>query len=113
MSKRGGFPGGGGNMGAMMKQAQKMQAELARAQEEIKDMTVEATAGGGMVKVVANGDMTVDSIVIDPEAVDPEDVEMLQDMVAAAVNEALRGVSEISSQRLNAATGGLNIPGLM
>ena len=88
-------------------------AELARAQEEIKDMTFEATAGGGMVKVVANGDMTVDSIVIDPEAVDPEDVEMLQDMVAAAVNEALRGVSEISSQRLNAATGGLNIPGLM
>ena len=80
MSKRGGFPGGGGNMGAMMKQAQKMQAELARAQEEIKDMTFEATAGGGMVKVVANGDMTVDSIVIDPEAVDPEDVEMLQDM---------------------------------
>ena len=113
MSKRGGFPGGGGNMGAMMKQAQKMQAELARAQEEIKDMTFEATAGGGMVKVVANGDMTVDSIVIDPEAVDPEDVEMLQDMVAAAVNEALRGVSEISSQRLNAATCGLNIPGLM
>lgn len=113
MSKRGSFPGGGGNMGAMMKQAQKMQAELARAQEEIKDMTFEATAGGGMVKVVANGDMTVDSIVIDPEAVDPEDVEMLQDMVAAAVNEALRGVSEISSQRLNAATGGLNIPGLM
>ena len=99
MSKRGGFPGGGGNMGAMMKQAQKMQAELARAQEEIKDMTFEATAGGGMVKVVANGDMTVDSIVIDPEAVDPEDVEMLQDMVAAAVNEALPG--------------GLNIPGLM
>ena len=84
MSKRGGFPGGGGNMGAMMKQAQKMQAELARAQEEIKDMTFEATAGGGMVKVVANGDMTVDSIVIDPEAVDPEDVEMLQDMVGAA-----------------------------
>ena len=113
MSKRGGFPGGGVNMGAMMQQAQKMQAELARAQEEIKDMTFEATAGGGMVKVVANGDMTVDSIVIDPEAVDPEDVEMLQDMVAAAVNEALRGVSDISSQRLNAATGGLNIPGLM
>ena len=102
-----------GNMNNLMKQAQKMQAELARAQEEIKDMTFEATAGGGMVKVVANGDMTVDSIVIDPEAVDPEDVEMLQDMVAAAVNEALRGVSEISSQRLNAATGGLNIPGLM
>ena len=71
MSKRGGFPGGGGNMGAMMKQAQKMQAELARAQEEIKDMTFEATAGGGMVKVVAMGDMSVQSVVIDPEAVDP------------------------------------------
>ena len=102
-----------GNMGAMMKQAQKMQLELAKAQEEIKDMTFEATAGGGMVKVVASGDMSVTSIVIDPEAVDPEDVEMLQDMVTAAVNEALRGVSELSSQRLNAATGGLNIPGLM
>ncbi|HIY82293.1 YbaB/EbfC family nucleoid-associated protein [Rubneribacter sp.] len=114
MAKRGGFPGGGmGNMGAMMKQAQKMQLELAKAQEEIKDMTFEATAGGGMVKVVASGDMSVTSIVIDPEAVDPEDVEMLQDMVTAAVNEALRGVSELSSQRLNAATGGLNIPGLM
>ena len=114
MAKRGGFPGGGmGNMGAMMKQAQKMQLELAKAQEEVKDMTFEATAGGGMVKVVASGDMSVTSIVIDPEAVDPEDVEMLQDMVTAAVNEALRGVSELSSQRLNAATGGLNIPGLM
>ena len=115
MAKRGGFPGGGGmgNMGAMMKQAQKMQAELAKAQDEIKDMEYEATAGGGMVKVVANGDMTVDSIVIDPEAVDPEDVEMLQDMVAAAVNEALRGMSDVSAQRLNSVTGGMNIPGLM
>ena len=101
------------DMKKMMKQAQRMQAELAKAQDEIKDMTFEATAGGGMVKVVANGDMTVDSIVIDPEAVDPEDVEMLQDMVAAAVNEALRGVSDISAQRLNAATGGMSIPGLM
>ena len=109
MSKRGGFPGGGGNMGAMMKQAQKMQAELARAQEEIKDMTFEATAGGGMVKVVANGDMTVDSIVIDPEAVDPEDVEMLQDMVAAAVNEALRQADEAMEQGMNHVTGGLNL----
>lgn len=101
------------DMKKMMKQAQRMQAELAKAQDEIKDMTFEATAGGGMVKVVATGDMAVQSITIDPEAVDPEDVEMLQDMVAAAVNEALRGVSELSSQRLNAATGGMNIPGLM
>ena len=98
-----------GNMGAMMKQAQKMQAELAKAQDEIKDMEYEATAGGGMVKVVATGDMAIKSIVIDPEAVDPEDVDLLQDMV----NEALRGMSDVSAQRLNSVTGGMNIPGLM
>ena len=109
MAKRGGFPGGGmGNMGAMMKQAQKMQAELAKAQEEVKTMSFEATAGGGMVKVTALGDNT-----IDPEAVDPEDVEMLEDMVLAAVNEALRGVSDMAAARMSAATGGMNIPGLM
>ena len=101
------------DMKKMMKQAQRMQAELAKAQEEIKDLTFEATAGGGMVKAVATGDMTISSITIDPEAVDPEDVEMLQDMVAAAVNEALRGVSDMSAQRLSAATGGMSIPGLM
>lgn len=114
MGRKGGFPGGGmGNMNAMMKQAQKMQAELARAQEEIQDMTFEATAGGGMVKAVAKGDNTLVSLTIDPEAVDPEDVEMLQDMITAAVNEALRGVSELGTQRINAATGGMSIPGLM
>ena len=114
MGRKGGFPGGGmGNMNAMMKQAQKMQMELARAQEEIQDMTFEASAGGGMVKAVAKGDNTLVSLTIDPEAVDPEDVEMLQDMIAAAVIEALRGVAELSSQRINAATGGMNIPGLM
>ena len=101
------------DMKKMMKQAQKMQLELARAQEEIKDMEFEASAGGGMVKVVATGDMAVKSIEIDPEAIDPEDVEMLQDMVLAAVNEALRGVAEASSTRLNAVTGGMNIPGLL
>ena len=114
MGRKGGFPGGGmGNMNAMMKQAQKMQMELARAQEEIQDMTFEASAGGGMVKAVAKGDNTLVSLTIDPEAVDPEDVEMLQDMIAAAVHEALRGVADLSSQRINAATGGMNIPGLM
>lgn len=114
MGRKGGFPGGGmGNMGAMMKQAQKMQMELARAQEEIQDMTFEATAGGGMVKAVAKGDNTLVSLTIDPEAVDPQDVEMLQDMITAAVNEALRGVSEMGTQRINAATGGMSIPGLM
>ena len=101
------------DMKKMMKQAQRMQAELAKAQDEIKDMEFEATAGGGMVKVVATGDMAVKSSAIDPEAVDPEDVEMLEDLVLAAVNEALRGVSDISAQRLNAATGGMSIPGLM
>lgn len=101
------------DMKKMMKQAQRMQAELAKAQDEIQDMKFEATAGGGMVKVVATGDMAVESIAIDPEAVDPQDVEMLEAMVLAAVNEALRGVSELSSQRLNAATGGMSIPGLM
>ena len=101
------------DMKKMMKQAQRMQAELAKAQDEIKDMEFEATAGGGMVKVVATGDMAVKSIAIDPEAVDPEHVEMLEDLVLAAVNEALRGVSDISAQRLNAATGGMSIPGLM
>lgn len=101
------------DMKKMMKQAQRMQAELAKAQDEIKDLTFEATVGGGMVKAVAAGDMSIESIVIDKDAVDPDDVDMLQDMVLAAVNEALRGVSDLSSQRLNAATGGMSIPGLM
>ena len=96
----------------MMAQALKMQAELAKAQEEIKSMTAEATAGGGMVKAVAQGDMTILSVTIDPDAVDPEDVEMLQDMVCVAVNEALCGVNEMSNARLGAVTGGMNLPGM-
>lgn len=90
-----------------------MQKELNKAQEEIATMSFEATAGGGMVTAVASGDMAITSLTIDPDAVDPEDVEMLQDMVVAAVNEALRGVSELSNQRMSAVTGGMNIPGLM
>lgn len=101
------------DMKQMMRQAQKMQKELNKAQEEIATMSFEATAGGGMVKAVAAGDMSITALTIDPDAVDPEDVEMLQDMVIAAVNEALRGVSEMSNQRMNAVTGGMNIPGLM
>lgn len=101
------------DMKKMMKQAQKMQMELARAQEELKDMEFEGTAGGGMVKAVASGDLSIKSISIDKDAVDPEDVEMLEDMVVAAVNEALRGMNEISAQRMNSVTGGMNIPGLM
>lgn len=101
------------DMKKMMKQAQKMQAELAKAQEEIKDMSFEGSAGGGMVKATALGDMSIQSITIDKDAVDPDDIEMLEDMVCAAVNDALRGMSELSETRLNSATGGMNIPGLM
>ena len=101
------------DMKQMIRQAQKMQKELNKAQEEIATMSFEATAGGGMVTAVASGDMAITSLTIDPDAVDPEDVEMLQDMVVAAVNEALRGVSELSNQRMSAVTGGMNIPGLM
>ena len=98
-----------GNMNAMMKQAQKMQMELARAQEEIQDMTFEASAGGGMVKAVAKGDNTLVSLTIDPEAVDPEDVEMLQDMIAAAVNEALRQYEAASDATVNKIAGGMKL----
>lgn len=101
------------NMQQMMRQAQKMQKELQKAQAEAAELTFEATAGGGMVTATAKGDMTITAISIDPDVVDPDDVEMLEDMVTAAVNEALRGVNELSSQRLNAVTGGMNIPGLM
>lgn len=101
------------DMKKMLKQAQRMQAELAKAQEEVKDMTAEASAGGGMVTAVATGDMEIQSLTINKDVVDPEDVEMLEDMVLAAVNEALRNVSEASSERLNAVTGGMNMPGLM
>ena len=101
------------DMKQMMRQAQKMQKELNKAQEEIATMSFEATAGGGMVTAVASGDMAITSLTIDPDAVDPEDVEMLQDMVVPALNEALRGVSELSNQRMSAVTGGMNIPGLM
>ena len=101
------------DMKKMMQQAQRMQAELAKAQEEIKDMTFEGSAGGGMVKAVALGDMSIQSISIDPEAIDPDDKELLEDMVCAAVNEALRGIADISASRINSVTGNIKIPGLM
>ena len=96
----------------MMAQARKMQEQLAAAQETIAQSTVDASAGGGMVKVTVSGDMQVTSLKIDPEAIDPEDVEMLEDMVMAAVNEALRGVGELANRQMGAVTGGLNIPGM-
>ena len=100
-------------MGNMMKQAQKLQSKMLRLQEEMGDKTVEATAGGGMVKAVANGRQQITSIEIEKEVVDPEDVEMLQDLVLAAVNDALVKSQEMVSQEMSKLTGGLNIPGLM
>ena len=98
------------DMKQMMRQAQKMQKELNKAQEEIATMSFEATAGGGMVKAVASGDMNITSLTIDPDAVDPEDVEMLQDMVIAAVNEAIRAAMDDMSASMGKITGGMNLP---
>jgi DNA-binding YbaB/EbfC family protein len=100
------------NMQKMMKQVQKMQADMNKVQEELANKTVEATAGGGVVRVVINGHMQVNEIHIDPAAVDPEDVEMLQDLVLAAVNEGLRLAQELSAEEMGKVTGGMNIPGL-
>jgi hypothetical protein len=100
-------------MGDVMKQAQKLQTKMLRLQEEMAGKTVEATSGGGMVKVVANGRQQVVSIQIEKEVVDPEDVEMLQDLILAAVNDALLKSQEMVSQEMSKLTGGLNIPGLM
>lgn len=101
------------NIGKMMKQVQQAQAKMAQVQEELKSETVEASAGGGMVRVVMSGDLAVRSVHIDPAAVDPDDVELLEDMVAAAVNEASRAAQELAANRMAAVTGGMNIPGLM
>ena len=95
------------NLNQMMQQVQQMQAEMLKAQEGLKDEVVEASAGGGMVTVKVSGALELKELRIDPEAVDPEDVELLQDMVLAAVNEALRSAQELASSRMNQAAGGL------
>jgi nucleoid-associated protein EbfC len=103
------------NMQQLLKQAQKMQEEMLAAQESLKDEVVEASAGGGMVTVQVTGDLNVKSITIDPQAIDPDDPELLQDMVLAAVNEALRSAQELASARLGGITGGfgdLGLPGM-
>ena len=99
-------------MGNMMKQAQKLQAKMLRLQEELAEKTVETSSGGGMVKVVANGRQQIVSIEIEKEVVDPEDIEMLQDLLLAAVNEALTRAQEMVSEEMGKLTGGLNIPGM-
>lgn len=104
---------GGFDVNALMKQAQKMQDEMMQAQESLKDEVVEASAGGGMVKVKMGGDLTLREIVIDPEAVDPEDVEMLAEMVQAAVNEGLRAAQQLAESKMGGITGGLGgLPGM-
>ena len=95
------------NMNQILKQAQKMQEDMLAAQESLKDETVEAAAGGGMVTVTASGDLQIKSITIDPEAVDPEDVEMLQDTVLAAVNGALNAAQELAASKMGGIAGGL------
>ena len=111
---------GGFDLNALMKQAQQMQAEMADAQEKLKDEVVDASAGGGMVKVKVSGDIRLLEIAIDPQAIDPEDAELLQDMVLAAVNEAIRSAQELASSKMGGVAGlggggglgGLGLPGM-
>ena len=100
------------NMGQIMKQAQKFQTKMAKLQEELSERTVEASAGGGMVTVVANGAQDVLSISIDPEVIDPDDVEMLQDLIMAAVNDALNKAKAMMNEEMGQLTKGMNIPGM-
>ena len=109
---RGGMPMGGRNQMQMMKQAQKMQQDLLKMQQEMEEKQYEATAGGGVITAVVSGKRELKSITIDPEAVDPEDVEMLQDMIVAAVNEAMRKAEADQSANMAKLTGGLNLGGL-
>ncbi|MEC4673232.1 MAG: YbaB/EbfC family nucleoid-associated protein [Nitrospirota bacterium] len=101
-----------GNMGNLMKQAQAMQEQMAKVQEEAATKTVEASAGGGMVTVTANGAMQIEKVVIDPEVAKADDREMLQDLLVAATNEALRKAKDIMAQEVKSITGGLGIPGM-
>ncbi len=100
------------NMNSMMKQAQNLQKKMLKTQGELATKTVEATAGGGMVKVIANGGQKIESIALEKEVVDPEDLEMLQDLILAAVNDALKKSQDMVSAEMSKLTGGLNIPGL-
>ena len=112
--KFGGFPGGGGmgNMNNMLKQAQKMQADMAKAQSDLEEKVIETSAGGGMVTVKVSGKKEILDISIKPEVVDPDDIEMLQDLIIAAVNDALTTVDKEMQSQMSKITGGLGIPGL-
>ena len=106
----GGMGMGGGNMQNMIRQAQKMQQDMMKAQEELESKSYEATAGGGVVTAVVSGKKELTSVTIDPEAVDPDDVDMLQDLIVAAVNEAMRKATEDAASQMSKLTGGLNLP---
>ena len=101
---------GGGNMNSMIRQAQKMQQDMLKAPEELESKNYEAAAGGGVVTATVSGKKELVSVAIDPEAVDPDDVEMLQDLIVAAVNEALRKANEDAASQMSKLTGGLNLP---
>ena len=103
---------GKGELGDMMKQVQKMQGRMAEMQAELESTEVEGTSGGGMVKVIANGKNEIVSITIDPEVIEKDDVEMLQDLIVAAVNQSREKVQELQMEQMSGMTGGLNIPGL-
>ena len=113
MARRGGFPGGmPGNMNNLMKQAQKMQRQMEEAQKQLEDAEVTAKAGGGAVEVVVTGKKTVKSLTLSKEVVDPDDIEMLQDLVISAVNEAIDNVEKITEDEMSKITGGVSLPGL-
>ena len=99
-----------GNMAGMMKKVQKLQADMAKLQEELKKKTVDVSAGGGAVKIVMNGEKQVESLHLDPAAVDPEDVEMLQDLILTAVNESVKKIDDMMASEMGKLTGGLNLP---
>ncbi|ACL74630.1 YbaB/EbfC family nucleoid-associated protein [Ruminiclostridium cellulolyticum] len=112
---RGGFPGGGfgGNMNNLMKQAQKMQKDMEKAQQDLENKTIEVSVGGGAINIVATGKKEIKEITIKPEVVDPDDVEMLQDLILSAVNEALRKADELANSEMSKITGGLGgLPGM-
>ena len=107
-----GFGGGAQNMNSMIKQAQKMQEEMTRVQEELNEKEYDTTVGGGAVKIVMTGNRILKSVSIQPDVVDPEDVEMLEDLIVSGINEVLRSIDEDSEKRMSAISGGLNIPGM-
>lgn len=108
MARRGGFPGGmSGNMNNIMKQAQKMQKQMEEAQAQLEESSYTATSGGGAVEVTISGKKEITSIKFDPEVVDPDDIEMLEDLTMAAVNEAIRKIEEVSAQKMSKITGGM------